>query len=96
MTLTHKECHVCHRLLPLEQFARHVGRKDGLQANCRECNHRIYMKKNVNRVKWLSHFPDEELVEELKARGALCLTETRRMTCRTDGDVEAQPNDKYT
>ena len=66
-----KECRKCHRRLSIEMFDRNVCRKDGHHDVCRECRHRQYMAKSAQRTKMLSHYPDDEIVDELVRRGTI-------------------------
>ena len=61
--------HICHRRLAIALFGLHICRKDGHQDVCRECRHRMYLEKNKHRVRALSHYPDDEMVDELVRRG---------------------------
>lgn len=38
-----KYCHGCKRRLPVSEFHRHRGKKDGLQPRCKECKHRSFL-----------------------------------------------------
>ena len=69
--MEYKECHVCHRQLPLSSFDRNVCCRDGHHSECRECRHRKYMAKNPHRKKRLVCYPDDELVNELVRRGTV-------------------------
>lgn len=78
---TTKVCTKCGRTLPISEFSKCSGSKDGLQHHCKKCKS-LYMKgyyKGENESKEhlskvytlpeLAKFKPRELINELKARG---------------------------
>lgn len=72
-----KICKVCGAMLPLSQFHKHAGNKDGLQNACKECR-KVQSRGQINggitqqgikATFKISDFDDNMLFAELRRRG---------------------------
>ncbi len=63
-----KRCSQCGREKPLTDFARNVGRHDGLDHVCRECRRQDYQNAHGGVQRALRKFTDAELIGEVLRR----------------------------
>jgi tRNA G26 N,N-dimethylase Trm1 len=76
-----KKCSHCGRMLPVSEFYKNSGKKDGLSNNCKECAKKMaktYQRKNREKEEGivefksnnpLSAYTPRELMEEISRRG---------------------------
>lgn len=77
-----KRCNKCGRELPVTEFYKKAGTRDGLQYTCKDCQNAYYKlyhqsrgttnvvrKTSVSENPELSKFQPRELIEELRYRG---------------------------